>query len=209
MIRVLIADDHAIVRKGLRQIVREQTAQIEVDEASDGQMVLEKVSNGTIDVLVLDITMPGRNGLDILQEVKALRPALPVLILSMHPEEQFAIRVLKAGAAGYMSKDVAPDELVPAIQKIARGGKYMSATLADLLLFDLTHQSAKVAHELLSNREYTVLLMLGAGKTVSEIAQALSLSVKTISTYRTRILEKLSVRTTAEIIRYVVDHNLS
>lgn len=209
MIRVLIADDHAIVRKGLRQIVREQTAQIEIEEASDGQSVLEKVSNSNIDVLVLDITMPGRNGLDILQEVKALRPTLPVLILSMHPEEQYAIRVLKAGAAGYMSKDAAPDELVPAIQKIARGGKYMSATLADLLLFDLTAQSAKPAHEFLSDREYTVLLLIGAGQTVSEIAQGLNLSVKTVSTYRTRILEKLNLRTTAEIIRYVVDHQLS
>lgn len=209
MIRVLIADDHAIVRKGLRQIVREQTAQMEIEEASDGQAVLEKVRNGQVDVLVLDLTMPGRNGLEILQEVKALRPSLPVLILSMHPEEQYAIRVLKAGAAGYMSKEAAPDELVPAIQKIARGGKYMSATLADLLLFDLTAQTQKPAHELLSDREYSVLLMIGAGKTVSEIADELGLSVKTVSTYRARILEKLNLRTTPELIRYVVDQQLS
>lgn len=209
MIRVLIADDHAIVRKGLRQIVREQTAQMEIEEASDGQTVLDKVRNGHVDVLVLDLTMPGRNGLDILQEVKVLRPTLPVLILSMHPEEQYAIRVLKAGAAGYMSKETAPDELVPAIQKIARGGKYISPTLADLLLFDLTAQAQKPAHELLSDREYTVLLMIGAGKTVSEIADELVLSVKTVSTYRARILEKLNLRTTPELIRYVVDQQLS
>ena len=209
MIRVLIADDHAIVRKGLRQLVREQTAQMEIAEASDGQMVLELVSKGNVDVLVLDLTMPGRNGLDILQAVKALQPTLPVLILSMHPEEQYALRVLKAGAAGYMSKEAAPDELVPAIEKIARGGKYMSATLADLLLFDLTQQAEKPAHDLLSDREHTVLIMLGAGQTVSEIAQGLSLSVKTISTYRASILEKLNLRTTAELIRYVVDHNLA
>lgn len=209
MIRILVADDHAIVRKGLRQIVREQAAQMEVDEAADGPTVLEKISKGNIDVLVLDISMPGRNGLDILQEVKYLKPALPVLILSMHPEEQYAIRVLKAGAAGYMSKDAAPDELVPALQKLARGGKYVSPQLAELLLFDVTGQSGKAPHETLSDREYTVLLRIGAGKTVSEIGEDLTLSVKTVSTYRARILEKLNLRNNAELIRYVVDHNLT
>lgn len=208
MIRILIADDHAIVRKGLRQIVREQAAQMDIDEAADGPTVLEKVGKGNIDVLVLDISMPGRNGLDILQEVKHLQPSLPILILSMYPEEQYAIRVLKAGAAGYMNKDAAPDELVPAIQKIARGGKYMSQSLAELLLFDVTGQSGKLPHETLSDREYTVLLRIGAGKTVSEISDELTLSVKTVSTYRARILEKLNLRNNAELIRYVVDHNL-
>lgn len=208
MIRILIADDHAIVRKGLRQIVREQAAQMDVDEAADGQTVLEKVSKDNIDVLVLDISMPGRDGLDVLQEIKHMRPSLPVLVLSMHPEEQYAIRVLKAGAAGYMNKDAAPDELVPAIQKIASGSKYMSPSLAELLLFDVTSQSGKLPHETLSDREYTVLIKIGGGKTVGEIANELSLSVKTISTYRTRILEKLKLRNNAELIRHVVDHNL-
>ncbi|MFN8441885.1 MAG: response regulator transcription factor [Caldilineaceae bacterium] len=209
MIRVLIADDHAIVRKGLRQIAKEQATGIEVDEAENGQEVIEKVQVNSYDVLVLDISMPGRNGLDILQEVRHSTPKLPVLILSMHPEEQYAIRMLKSGASGYLTKDCAPDQLVPAIQKIARGGKYVSDTLAERLLFDLTGESNQKPHELLSDREYSVLLLIGQGKTPTEIADQMVLSVKTVSTYRTRILEKLNLQSTAELIRYVVENNLT
>lgn len=209
MIRVLIADDHAIVRKGLRQIAKEQGTGIEVDEAENGQEVIEKVQKNTYDVLVLDISMPGRNGLDILQEVRHSTPKLPVLILSMHPEEQYAIRMLKSGASGYLTKDCAPDQLVPALQKIARGGKYVSDTLAERLLFDLTGESNQQPHEILSDREYSVLLLIGQGKTPTEIAEQMVLSVKTVSTYRTRILEKLNLQSTAELIRYVVENNLT
>ena len=209
MIRVLIADDHAIVRKGLRQIAKEQATGIEVDEAENGQEVIEKVQVNNYDVLVLDISMPGRNGLDILQEVRHSTPKLPVLILSMHPEEQYAIRMLKSGASGYLTKDCAPDQLVPAIQKIARGGKYVSDTLAERLLFDLTGESNQKPHEILSDREYSVLLLIGQGKTPTEIAEQMVLSVKTVSTYRTRILEKLNLQSTAELIRYVVENNLT
>lgn len=208
MIKVLIADDHAIVRKGLRQIVKEQAAYMEVDEAADGQEVLEKIMAGDWDVLVLDISMPKRSGLDILQEVKHVRPNLPVLVLSVHPEEQYAIRVLKAGASGYMNKDCALDELVRGIQKVVGGGKYVSPTLAEKLAFDLSGQNNRLPHESLSDREFSVLLLIGAGKSVSEIATELSLSVKTVSTYRARVLEKLSFHSNADLIRYVIDNSL-
>ncbi len=208
MIKVLIADDHAIVRKGLRQIVKEQAAYMEVDEAADGQEVLEKIMAGDWDVLVLDISMPKRSGLDILQEVKHMKPNLPVLVLSVHPEEQYAIRVLKAGAAGYMNKDCALDELVRGIQKVVGGGKYVSPTLAEKLAFDLSGQNNRLPHESLSDREFSVLLLIGAGKSVSEIATELSLSVKTVSTYRARVLEKLSFHSNADLIRYVIDNSL-
>ncbi len=208
MIRVLIADDHAIVRKGLRLIAKEQASEIEVDEAENGQEVMEKIRQARYDVLVLDISMPGRNGLDILREVRHALPSLPVLILSMHPEEQYAIRMLKSGASGYLTKDCAPDQLVPAIQKIARGGKYVSDILAEQLLFNLTGEANRPPHELLSDREYSVLVLIGQGKTPTEIAEQLILSVKTVSTYRTRVLEKLNLQSTAELIRYVIENNL-
>ena len=208
MIRVLIADDHAIVRKGLRLIAKEQASEIEVDEAENGQEVMEKIRQARYDVLVLDISMPGRNGLDILREVRHALPSLPVLILSMHPEEQYAIRMLKSGASGYLTKDCAPDQLVPAIQKIARGGKYVSDMLAERLLFSLTGEANRPPHELLSDREYSVLVLIGQGKTPTEIAEQLILSVKTVSTYRTRVLEKLNLQSTAELIRYVIENNL-
>lgn len=209
MTKVLIADDHAVVRKGLRQIIKEQAPYMEVVEASDGQEVLEKVHAGHWDVLVLDITMPKRGGLDILQEVKHSHPRLPVLVLSVHPEEMYAVRVLRAGAAGYIQKDSALDQLVQAIQKVVGGGKYVSPALAEQLASDLGSQATAIPHEALSNREYTVLLMIGAGKSVGEIAGELALSAKTVSTYRARILEKLGLRTNADLIRYVIAHDLA
>jgi two-component system, NarL family, invasion response regulator UvrY len=208
MMRVLIADDHAIVRKGLRQIAEESGA-ISVDEAANGQEALDRLRHDRWDALVLDISMPGRHGLDVLQAVRDLQPQLPVLILSMHPEEQYAMRVLKAGASGYMNKDTAPGELVLAIQKIVNGGKYISATLAEKLAYEISGDSEKLPHEKLSDREYRVLVMIGAGKSVSQIADELSLSVKTVSTYRSRLLEKMNLHNNADLIRYVIDHNLS
>lgn len=208
MMRVLIADDHAIVRKGLRQIA-EESGKISVDEAANGQEALDKLRQDRWDALVLDISMPGRHGLDVLQAVRDLQPQLPVLILSMHPEEQYAMRVLKAGASGYMNKDTAPGELVQAIQKIVNGGKYISATLAEKLAYEISGDSDKLPHEKLSDREYRVLVMIGAGKSVSQIADELSLSVKTVSTYRSRLLEKMNLHNNADLIRYVIDHNLS
>ncbi|MDQ3249481.1 MAG: response regulator transcription factor [Chloroflexota bacterium] len=181
---------------------------MEVEEAVDGQEVLEKIMIGEWDVLVLDISMPKRSGLDILQEVRHSRPRLPVLVLSVHPEEQYAVRVLKAGAAGYMNKDCALDELVQAIQKVVGGGKYVSSTLAERLAFELSGQTDKLPHETLSDREFSVLLLIGAGRSVSEIAAELALSVKTVSTYRARILEKLNLHSNAEMIRYVIDSDL-
>ncbi len=206
--RVLIADDHAIVRKGLRQIA-EESRKIEVGEASNGQEALDKVRGERWDALVLDINMPGRHGLDVLQSVRDIQPGLPVLVLSVHPEDQYAMRVLRAGAAGYMNKDAAPDELVSALQKVVGGGKYISQQLAERLAFDVSGDNDKLPHEKLSDREYRVLLMIGEGKSVGQIALELSLSVKTVSTYRTRLLEKMNLQNNADLIRYVIEHTLS
>jgi DNA-binding NarL/FixJ family response regulator len=208
MMRVLIADDHAIVRKGLRQIA-EESGQISVGEACNGQEALDKLRQERWEALVLDINMPGRHGLDVLQSVRDLQPGLPVLILSMHSEDQYAMRVLKAGASGYMNKDAAPDELVQAIQKVVAGGKYISPSLAEKLAFEISGNTEKEPHEKLSDREYRVLVMIGAGRSVGQIADDLALSVKTISTYRSRVLEKMNLSTNADMIRYVIDHNLS
>jgi len=208
MMKVLIADDHAIVRKGLRQIA-EESKQIMVGEASNGQEALDMVRGDHWDALVLDINMPGRHGLDVLQTVRDLQPGLPILILSVHPEDQYAMRVLRAGAAGYMNKDAAPDELVQAITKVVSGGKYISPALAERLAFEVSGQSDKLPHERLSDREYRVLLLIGEGKSVGKIALDLALSVKTVSTYRSRVLEKMNLQNNADMIRYVIDHNLS
>jgi DNA-binding NarL/FixJ family response regulator len=209
MIRVLIADDHAIVRKGFLQIVNETPDMRVVGEASNGQEVLEKVREMDCDVLVLDISMPRFSGLESLREIRYLRPELPVLILSMHSEDQYAIRSLKAGAAGYLNKETAVDELVTAIRKVVSGGKYLSVSAAEKIALEIGNSSDKPPHERLSNREYSVLLMIGGGKSISEIADDLSLSVKTVSTYRTRILEKMSMNTNADLIRYVIENDLS
>jgi two-component system, NarL family, invasion response regulator UvrY len=209
MIRVLIADDHAIVRKGFLQIVNETPDMRVVGEAANGQEILEKVRELDCDVLVLDISMPRFSGLESLREIRYLRPELPVLILSMHAEDQYAIRSLKAGAAGYLNKESAVDELVTAIRKVVSGGKYLSVSAAEKIALEIGNNSDKAPHDRLSNREYSVLLMIGSGKSISEIADELSLSVKTVSTYRTRILEKMNLNTNADLIRYVIENNLS
>ena len=208
MIRVLIVDDHAIVRRGLRELLSDEFRGAAFGEASTAQQALEQISKKEWDVALLDITLPGRSGLDLLKEVKAARPRLPVLVLSVHPEDQFAVRVLKAGAEGYLTKESAPEELVNAIRKILAGGQYVSPTLAEKLALGLRKDSTRAPHETLSDREYEIMCCIASGKTVTEIAGDLSLSAKTISTYRARLLEKLRVKNNAEIIRYAIRNGL-
>jgi len=208
MIRVLIVDDHPVVRRGLRALLSDEFREAAFGEASNVQQALEQISKKGWDVALLDISLPGRSGLDFLKEVKAARPRLPVLVLSIHPEDQFAVRVLKAGAEGYLTKESVPEELVNAIRKILAGGRYVSPTLAEKLALDLRRDSTRAPHETLSDREYEVMCWIASGKAVTEIAADLSLSPKTISTYRTRILEKLGVKSNAEIIRYALRNSL-
>ena len=208
MIRALIADDHAVVRQGLRLILQETNDMQVTGEAGTGPETLDRARDNTYDVLVLDITMPGRSGFEVLKELRIERPELPVLILSMHAEEQFAVRLLKAGAAGYLNKESAPEELVKAIRKVVAGGRYVSPTLAEKLAFEMDAGSDKLAHETLSDREFQVMRMMASGKTVKEIAAELSLSVKTISTYRARILAKMNLHTNAELIHYAISNQL-
>jgi len=209
MIQVMIADDHAVVRKGLSQIIAESSDMTVLDEASNGQEVLDKVDKIVPDVLVLDISMPIRNGLEVLQEVHSKYPDLPILILSMYPEDQYALRVLNGGAAGYMNKETALEHLPMAIRKVYNGGKYISSTLAEKLTLDLNSDLHRPPHEKLSEREYHVLKMIGAGRSVSEIADELALSTKTVSTYRSRVLEKLNLKTNADLIRYTLENALT
>lgn len=207
--RVLIADDHAVVRRGLEQILADAYQDIVFGEATSAEQAIELVEHGDWDVVILDISMPGRSGLDALKEIKRLRADLPVLILSIHPEDQYARRVLKAGASGYMTKESAPEELVNAINKVVAGGKYVSAALAEKLAVDLEIDDRGILpHKRLSDREYEVLLLIASGHTISEIADKLTLSVKTISTYRTRILEKTNLKSNADLVRYAIQHGL-
>lgn len=208
MIRVLIADDHAVVREGLRQILSGVPDMTVAGEAENGNDVLREVRKNPYDVLVLDITMPGRTGLDILKELKQEHPMLQVLILSMYPEEQYAVRVLRAGASGYLTKESAPEELVGAIRRVAQGRKYISPSLAETLVGNLDIDAEKPMHQSLSDREYQVLCLIASGKKVGEIAETLSLSVKTISTYRTRVLEKMRLKNNAELTLYAVEQRL-
>ena len=206
--KILIADDHAIVRRGLKQIVQGEVGLAVVEEAQDGQEALRKVQQEAYDLVILDINMPGRSGLDVLEELHYLYPRLPVLIMSMYSEDQYALRVLKAGAVGYLNKQSAPEELVKAIKKISSGGRYVSDSVAQLLAASLDGHHQRPAQEVLSDREFQVLIMIASGKTVSEIAEELSLSVKTISTFRTRILKKMSLKNNAELTYYAVRSGL-
>jgi DNA-binding NarL/FixJ family response regulator len=208
MIHVLIADDHAIVRRGLAQILEDTSDLIVAGEAGNGREVTERVRARKFDVVVLDISLPDKNGLDVLREIKHDSPNLPVLVLSIYSEQQYALRMLKAGAAGYLSKESAPDELVTAIRKIAQGGKYITASLAELLADDLDENASTPLYRKLSDREYSVMRLIASGKTVTEIAEELCLSSKTISTYRARLLEKLHLRTNADVMRYAMQEDL-
>jgi DNA-binding NarL/FixJ family response regulator len=206
--KILLADDHAVVRRGLKQILAEEFKRAIFGEARNAQEALDLVWKEQWDVVVLDITMPGRSGLEVLREIKKSKPRVPVLVLSMHPENQFAVRVLKRGASGYMTKESAADELVGAIKKVLAGGRYVSTSLAEKLATYLAADTPKAPQELLSDREFQVLRLIASGKIVSEIAKELSLSVKTISTYRTRILEKMRLRNNAELMHYAMQHQL-
>jgi two-component system, NarL family, invasion response regulator UvrY len=208
MIKVVVIDDHAVVREGLKRILSENFGIAVTGEAGDSFEAMKVVKSTPCDVVLLDITMPNRNGLDLLKQLHAESPRLPVLVLSMHAEGQYALRVLRAGAAGYLTKESAPEKLIEAIRKVVRGGKYISQTLAERLVFDLDHESDRSPHEILSDREFQVVCMMGSGRTVGEISQELGLSVKTISTYRLRILEKLQLKNTAEITRYAIKQGL-
>jgi two-component system, NarL family, invasion response regulator UvrY len=207
-IKILIADDHPIVRAGFKQVISDMPDMLVADEAANGQEVLNHIRKKDYDLVLLDISMPGRSGLEVLKDLKGEKPKLPVLILSIYPEEQYAIRALRAGASGYMTKASAPNELISAIRKISEGGKYISASLAEKLAYYLDGDASKPPHETLSDREYQVLLMIASGKTVTEIADELCLSVKTISTYRTHILDKMKMKNNAEITLYAVQNKL-
>jgi len=208
MIKILIADDHPIVRKGLKQILAETPNIIVAGEANNGAEVLTKVLKNEYDMVLLDISMPGRDGIDTLKELKDLKPNLPVLVLSIHSEDQYAVRVLRAGAYGYLTKESAPEELISAIRTVSLGRKYISPSVAEKLVFNLNNNAPKQPHEKLSDREYQVMDLIASGKTVKEISEDLSLSVKTISTYRARILEKMKMKNIAELIRYAIKNGL-
>ncbi len=206
--RILIADDHAVVRQGLKQILAEAFSRASFGEAADSQQVLERVWKEHWDIVILDLTMPGRSGLEVLKEIKQARPALPVLMLSMHPEDQFAVRLLKAGAAGYMTKESAPEALIGAVRKAIAGGRYVSPALAEKLASFLVQDPQLAPHENLSDREFLILRLIANGKSVSNIAQELSLSVKTVSTYRTRLLEKMGLSNNAQLVHYAFQNHL-
>jgi DNA-binding NarL/FixJ family response regulator len=208
MIRILIADDHTVVRKGLRQILAEEFTDAFIEDVPDAEELINKVIKEKWDVVISDLTMPGKSGLDALQFIKQNFPMLPVLILSIHPEEQYAIRVLKAGAAGYLSKDTAPDELVNAVRRVLQGKKYITLSIAEKIADTFDQDNEKKLHEILSDREFNVFKMIAAGKAVSEIAESLSLSVTTVSTYRARIMTKMNMKTNANLTLYAIENNL-
>ena len=208
MIRVLIADDHAVVREGLKRIVAQNADMTVVGEAGTGHEVLEFVRARECDVVLLDLSMPGKDGLETLKELRANKPHLPVLVLSVYPEDQYAVRLLRAGASGYLTKESAPEELVAAIRKVSRHGRYVSASLAERLASFLDSSDDRPPHERLSDREYRVMIMIASGRTVGEVADSLCLSVKTVSTYRARALEKLNMRTNAEFAFYAMKQGL-
>jgi DNA-binding NarL/FixJ family response regulator len=208
MIKILIADDHAIVRRGLVQILQEEFPLAKITEVDNGNDAIDMVDQQIWDIILLDISMPGRNGIETLKQIKTNGIKAPVLMLSMHSEEQYAIRVLKAGASGFLSKLSATDELLIAVHKVLSGRKYITASVAEKLAESLGENENKSTHENLSDREMQVLQLIASGKTVSEIAEEISLSVNTISTYRARILEKLNLNNNAELTRYAIDNNL-
>lgn len=203
--KIIVADDHAVVRKGLKQILLDMSGVKEVKEVDNGPALIEKVTKEEFDFVVLDISMPGQSGLLTLKEIKNRKPKLPVLMLSIHPEEQYALRALKDGASGYITKDSAPDELVKAIEKILSGHKYITQSIADKLVDDI---GDKLQHELLSDREYEVFSKIAVGKTMTVIADELSLSVKTVSTYRSRIYDKMNMTSRTELTIYAIQNKL-
>ncbi len=208
MIKILVADDHAILRRGLKQIIADTRDLTVTAEAANGEEVMQQLATASFDVVLLDISMPGKSGLDVIKDIRIQKPKLPVLILSMYPEDQYAIRLLKAGASGYLTKESAPSELVTAIRKVAAGGKYVSPSLAEKLASYFDEDLTPPGHEGLSDREYQVMLMIASGITPTDISKKLFLSVKTISTYRARILEKMHLKNNSEITHYAIKNRL-
>jgi two-component system, NarL family, invasion response regulator UvrY len=208
MKRILIADDHAIVRKGLRETIEEELGQVVLGEAQNGQEVLDLVRKQKWDLVLLDIGMEGRSGLEVMEEIRHVQPKLPILVLSMYPEGEFGVRALRQGAAGYLNKQTAPEELVGAIIKVLAGGRYISAALAEKLAADMQRETQKLPHELLSNRELEVMRLVATGKSLKEIAADLSLSVKTVGTYHTRLLEKMNLHSDVDLTRYALLNKL-
>jgi len=209
MIKVLVADDHAIVRRGLKQILAETPDILLGGEASSAPEVLRMVQDERWDAVILDISLPGGNGIELIGEIRRLRPGLPVLILTVHSEEQYAVRAIKAGAAGFLTKESAPEKLIEAVRKVASGGRYVSAELAETLASLLAGAGTGEPHERLSDREFEVLKMLASGKTVSQVGDELGLSVKTVSTHRTRLLRKMGMKTNAELMHYAMKKGLA
>lgn len=208
MIRILVVDDHALIRKGMKQILDDTGDMCVAGEAESGAQAIRMVQEKQYDVVLLDITMPDRNGIDVLRQLRLNHPQLPVLMLSMHPEEQYAVRSMKAGAAGYLSKQSAPTQLVTAIRQVASGKKYISSELAEQLADGLSQGYQELLHQTLSNREYQTLCLMASGKSLSEIAEAMSLSAKTVSVYRARLLEKMKLKNNAEAVRYAINNHL-
>ncbi|MBS1664598.1 MAG: response regulator transcription factor [Bacteroidetes bacterium] len=208
MLRILIADDHTVVRRGLKQILHEEFPSARVEEVSDAEDLLKLVLKEEWDVVISDISMPGKSGLEVLQAIRQNFPKLPVLILSVHPEDQYAVRVLKAGASGFLNKDSAPDELVKAVHQVLLGKKYITTTIAERLASMLDQDAQRPLHENLSDREFEVLKMLASGHSVSDIAEKLSLSATTVSTYRARILLKMNLKSNADLTLYAINNKL-
>lgn len=208
MIKVIIADDHPIFREGLKKIIAKSNDIVVADEASSGEELLKKVKKDNFDVIILDISMPGISGIEVLKDLQDAKQRRAILILSMHPEEQYAVRALKAGAAGYLTKGSVPDEIIKAIKKVFLGGKYVSPSLAERLAYEVSGDTQQPPHEDLSDREYQVMIMLASGKSTKDIAGELCLSLPTISTYRSRILQKLNLKSNAELIYYAIKNNL-
>jgi len=208
MIKILVVDDHRVVRDGLKRIITDTPDMVVVDEASNGEEVINKVWNNDYDIVLLDISLPGRDGLDVLKQLKCTNPKIPILILSMYPEEHYAVRSLRAGASGYLTKQSTSDELIGAIRKVAGGRRYITPSLAEKLAFELGVDVRKLPHEKLSDREYQVMCMIGSGKTVTEIAETLSLSIRTISTHRAHILKKMEMKNNAQLTYYAIKNAL-
>jgi len=208
MIRILIADDHAIVRKGIHQILNEGFPDSEIDEVANAEAMISKVMESEWDVVISDLSMPGRSGLEAIPQIKQINPKLPVLIMSIHSEDHYAIRVLKAGGSGYLSKDLAPDELVTAVKRVLIGKKYITANVAEKLASMVDKDDNKPLHQMLSDREFTVLQLLGSGKSLSEIAESMILSINTVSTYRSRILVKMNLKNNTDITLYCIENKL-
>jgi len=208
MIRILIADDHAIVRKGIQQILSEGFPDAEIDEVANAEAMISKIMESEWDVIISDLSMPGRSGLEAIPQIKQINPKLPVLIMSIHSEDHYAIRVLKAGGSGYLSKDLAPDELVTAVKRVLNGKKYITANVAEKLASMVDNAEDKPLHQMLSDREFTVLQLLGSGKSLSEIAESMILSINTVSTYRSRILVKMNLKNNTDITLYCIENKL-